>query len=58
VTLLTKDKTKGHITFVASDKAEPIERQQVAVMANISLNFVMKWTYSSRPLLITVAKAE
>ena len=54
VTLLTKDKTKGHITFTAAKDATPAEKQQVAIMANISLNFVMKWTYSSKPLLVTV----
>ena len=54
VTLLTKDKSKGHITFTAAKDAAPAQQQQVSVMANISLNFVMKWTYSSRPLLVTV----
>jgi hypothetical protein len=53
-TLLTGDTVKGHLTFTASDKAKPVENQQVSVMANVSLNFVMKATYSSTPLLITV----
>jgi hypothetical protein len=39
--------------LVADDKIEMVERQQVSVMANISLNFVMKATYSSLPLFIT-----
>jgi hypothetical protein len=30
--------------------------QQISVMANVSINFVMKATYSSPPLMVTVAK--
>jgi len=56
-TLLTGKVSKGHITLKAAANAKPAEKQQVAVMANISLNFVMKATYSARPLLVTV-KAE
>jgi hypothetical protein len=44
----------GHITLKADEKAEPVEKQQAVVMANIALNFVMKWTYSSEPIFITV----
>jgi hypothetical protein len=54
-TLLTGSKTAGHITLTADAKAEPVEKQQVSVMANVSLNFVMKATYSARPLLVSVA---
>jgi len=53
-TLLTGDTARGHITIIASDKAPVAENQQVAVMAHVSLNFVMKATYSSMPLKITV----
>lgn len=53
-TLLTGTNSQGHITFKAAANAAPIENQQVSVMANISLNFVMKWTYSSEPLRISV----
>ena len=56
--LITGKETKGHITLVADDKIEKIERQQVSVMANISLNFVMKATYSSLPLFITTVPKE
>ena len=35
----------------------PIEKQVGCVMANISINFVMKATYSSAPVFITVEKA-
>ncbi|MCA9115092.1 MAG: PPC domain-containing protein [Planctomycetaceae bacterium] len=58
-TLLTGKESKGYITLVADEKAEPVEKHQVAAMANISLNFVMKFSYSSEPLFITVLpKAE
>ena len=56
--LITGKETKGHITLIADDKIEKVERQQVSVMANISLNFVMKATYSSQPLFITTVPNE
>ncbi|MEC7566051.1 MAG: PPC domain-containing protein [Planctomycetota bacterium] len=51
--LITGKETKGHITLIADDTIESVEKQQVSVMANISINFVMKATYSSKPLWIT-----
>ena len=33
-----------------------VEKQQISMMAHISLNFVMKATYGSKPLLVTVQK--
>lgn len=54
-TLLTGGETKGSITLVAAGNAPPVMQQQCAVMANVSINFVMKATYSSQPLLISVA---
>ena len=56
-TLLTGKESKGHITLKATDKAQPVERQQVPVMANVSINFVMKTTFSSQPLFVTVVPA-
>lgn len=56
-TLLTKGGTKGKITLKAAADAKPAERQQFAVMANVSLNFVMKATYASAPLVVTVTPA-
>lgn len=55
-TLLTGTETQGHITLVAAANASPIEKMQVSMMANISLNFVMKATYSSDPLFVTTVK--
>jgi len=56
--LLTSGELKGHVTLVADDKLEKAERQQFCIMANVSLNFVMKATYSSEPLFITTTPKE
>jgi hypothetical protein len=55
-TLLTGSESNGFLTLKAAKDAKPISRQQVPVMANVSLNFVMKCTYSSRPLFVTVTE--
>ena len=55
-TLLTGEQTKGHITLKAAPDAKPVEKQQVPIMAHVSINFVMKWTCCGEPLYITVAK--
>ena len=58
-TLLAGKATEGKITLTAANDAPPTEKQQIAVMANVSLNFVMKATYSSKPITVTVLpKAE
>lgn len=54
-TLLTSGAVRGHLTFKVADDAPPVQGQQVVVMANVSLNFVMKATYASAPLKISVA---
>lgn len=54
-TLLTGTNSKGFITLIAAKDASPAERQLGAVMANVSINFVMKGTYSSTPLFVTVS---
>jgi len=56
-TLLTGEQTKGYITLKAAADAAPVEKQQVPIMAHISINFVMKWTCCGEPLFITVEKA-
>lgn len=55
-TLLTGKVSQGHITLVAAKNAPAVERQQSVVMANIALNFVMKASYTSKPVYITVAE--
>jgi hypothetical protein len=54
-TLLTGNNVAGHITLTAAKDAPSVERQQICVMADVSLNFVMKATYASKPLFISVA---
>jgi hypothetical protein len=55
-TLLTGETSKGWIVLKAAADAKPVENQQVAVMAHASINFAIKFTYSSEPLRITVTK--
>jgi hypothetical protein len=54
-TLLSGGETAGYITLTAAANAPLVEKQQCCVMANISINFVMKSTWSSPPLLVTIA---
>jgi hypothetical protein len=55
-TLLGGDQAKGSITLTAAADAKPVQDQQVAIMAHVSINFVMKFTYCGEPLLVTVTK--
>ena len=55
-TLLTKGATAGKVTLKAAKNAPQVEKQQIVIMANVSLNFVMKATYASDPILVSVAK--
>lgn len=54
-TLLTGKAVKGSITLTAAKTAPATEKQLGCIMANIAINFVMKATYSSPPLWVTVA---
>ena len=53
-TLLTGANSKGIITLTAAKDAAAAERQQAVVLANVSINFVMKATYCSAPIQVTV----
>jgi hypothetical protein len=53
-TLLTGKQTTGHITLTAAKDAKPVEKQQITMMANVAINFVMKMTYASPPIHVTV----
>jgi hypothetical protein len=55
-TLLTGAQTRGSITLKAAANAAPVQNQQVPIMAHMSINFVMKFTYCGEPLLVSVAK--
>ncbi|HET6883695.1 MAG TPA: PPC domain-containing protein [Pirellulales bacterium] len=57
-TLLSGEQSQGHITLTAAADAKPVENQQIAVMANVSINFVMKYTYASEPVKVTVTPAQ
>ncbi len=48
--------SKGHITLKADAKAEPIENVPICVVANVSVNFVVKIHYASAPILVTIKK--
>jgi hypothetical protein len=54
--LLAGSATQGYLTLTAAKDAAPVEKQQAVVVAHVALNFVMKWTYASKPVTITVAK--
>ncbi len=57
-TLPTSGATKGHLMLVAAKDAAAVERQLCSVMANVSINFVMKATTSSKPFYISVTAAK
>lgn len=53
-TLLSGDQVQGYLTFVAAADAKPVDKQLVPIMANVSINFVMKLTLSGEPFWIAV----
>ncbi len=57
-TLLTGEQTKAYLTFRAAADAKPVEKQLVPIMAHVSINFVMKWTFCGEPFFITVTKPD
>jgi hypothetical protein len=56
-TLLAGTESKGYITLKAAPDAAPVEAQLVPVMAHVSINFVMKWTWCGEPFTVTVEKS-
>jgi hypothetical protein len=48
--------SKGHIVLKAAPDAAPIENVPVSVLAHVSVNFVVKVSYSSAPIRLSVAK--
>jgi hypothetical protein len=53
-TLLAGSDSKGFVTVKAAADAPPVEDHVSVVMAHVSLNFVMKTTYCSPPIRISV----
>jgi hypothetical protein len=54
-TLLGNGST-GHITLKVDPTAAPIEDVPICVLAHVSINFVVKVSYASAPLLLTIKK--
>jgi hypothetical protein len=48
--------SKGYITLRAAPNAAPIDKVPISVLAHVSVNFVVKVSYSSPPILVTVTK--
>ncbi len=55
-TLLGKG-NEGHIILKAAPNAAPIENVPISVLAQVSINFVVKISHSSEPILLSVAGA-
>ena len=55
--LITGKNSTGHVVITAAADAAPVDRQLIPVTANVSLNFVMKTSFSADPLWISVAPA-
>ena len=54
-TLLGKT-SKGHIVLKAAPNAQPIDNVPICVLAHVSINFVVKVSYASSPILVSVKK--
>jgi hypothetical protein len=48
--------SKGHIVLRAAPNAAPIEDVPISVLCHVSINFVVKISYSSAPILVSVQK--
>jgi hypothetical protein len=55
-TLLSEKETKGKIVLRAAPDAKPIENLPIAVLGQVSINFVVKVSHASEPLFLTVKK--
>jgi hypothetical protein len=48
--------SKGHIVLKAAANAAPCDKVPICVLANVSVNFVVKVSYASTPVLLSVVK--
>jgi hypothetical protein len=48
--------SQGHIVLKCAANAEPIEGVPISVLCHVSINFVVKVSYSSQPILVSVRK--
>ena len=46
----------GHIVLKVDATAAPIEEVPISVLAHVSINFVVKVSYSSKPILLSIRK--
>lgn len=53
-TLLGPKETAGKVVIQAASDAPPADRVPIAVMGHVSINFVVKTSYASAPILVTV----
>jgi hypothetical protein len=53
-TLLGPKETKGKVLIEAASNAPACEKVPIAVMGHVSINFVVKTAYCSKPILVTV----
>lgn len=57
-TRLAGKQLEGKIVLAADDKALPVERLPIAVMARVSISFSITTNYASNPVYLTVLPAE
>lgn len=55
-TSLNPDETKGKLVLEAAADAKPVENIPIAVMAHVSINFVVKRPYASAPIWLTITE--
>jgi hypothetical protein len=55
-TLLGPKDTKGKIVLKAAGDAAPIEKLPIAILGQISINFVVKVSHASEPVFLSVRK--
>jgi hypothetical protein len=48
--------SEGYMVLKAAANAQPIENVPISVLAHVSINFVVKVSYSSSPILLTISK--
>ena len=48
--------SQGHFVLKAAANAAPIDNVPISVLAHVSINFVVKVSYSSPPILLTIEK--
>jgi hypothetical protein len=53
-TLLGSGETAGKIVLQAASTAAPCENVPITVMGHVSINFVVKTSYCSKPILLTI----